>query len=74
MDQASTSVGMPAVRNFTEKRLLKMLYELRDNAKLVTYSYYVDLNGGRHKICPTTSVGPTIRGRTSPETPHSSNR
>lgn len=57
LDQASTAVGVPAIQSFTEKRQLKMLYELRDRANLVTYSYYVDLNGRRHKICPTTSVG-----------------
>ena len=57
MDQASTAVGMPAIRNFNEKRLLKMLYELRDNPALVTYSYYVDLNGNTHKVCPETSIG-----------------
>lgn len=57
LDAASTAVGVPAIQNFTEKRQLKMLYELRDQANLVTYSYYVDLSGKRHKICPTTSVG-----------------
>lgn len=57
LDQATTAVGMPAIQNFTEKRNLKMLYELRDNADLVTYTYYVDWNGNRHKVCPTTSIG-----------------
>lgn len=57
MNQTSTVVGMPAVKNFTEKRQLKMLYELRDNADLVTYSYYVDMAGKLHKICPGVSVG-----------------
>lgn len=57
MDQASTAVGMPAIVNFHEKRMLKMLYELRDRADIVTYTYYVDLQGRRHKVCPTTSIG-----------------
>ena len=56
-DQASTAVGMPAMVNFTEKRMMKMLYERRDDAGLVTYTYYLDLYGKRHKICPSTSVG-----------------
>jgi hypothetical protein len=56
-NEASTAVGTPAIRNFTEKRMMKMLYELRDNAHLVTYTYYLDLAGKRHKICPTTSIG-----------------
>jgi hypothetical protein len=55
--QGIVQVGWPGITNFTEKRLLKMLYELRDNANLVTYSYYLDLEGRRHKLCPTTSVG-----------------
>lgn len=57
LDQASVAVGVPGIINFTEKRQLKMLYELRDQASLATYSYYVDIQGKRHKICPTTSVG-----------------
>ena len=56
-DQAAVAIGLPAVQNWTEKRQLKMLYELRDKAKLTTYSYYVDLNGKLHQVCPTTSVG-----------------
>jgi hypothetical protein len=55
--QASVQLGLPGITNFTEKRQLKMLYELRDSANLVTYAYYLDLNGGKHKICPATSVG-----------------
>lgn len=56
-DRMSTVVGVPAINNFTEKRQLKMLYELRDQANLVTYSYYTDMEGHLHKVCPTTSVG-----------------
>ena len=37
--QAVATVGMPAITNFTEKRQLKAVYELRDQANLVTYSY-----------------------------------
>lgn len=55
--QASVQLGLPGITNFTEKRQLKMLYELRDSANLVTYAYYLDLNGGKHKVCPTTAVG-----------------
>lgn len=56
-EQAAVTVGLPAVKNFTEKRQLKTIYELRDTANLVTYTYTLDLNGKRHKVCPTTSVG-----------------
>lgn len=56
-EQASVTVGMPAIINYTEKRQLKAIYELRDTANLVTYSYTIDMMGKRHKICPTTSIG-----------------
>lgn len=57
MEQASVTVGVPAIKNFTEKRQLKMIYELRDQSNLVTYTYTIDLQGRRHKVCPSTSVG-----------------
>lgn len=56
-EEAAVTVGVPAIKNYTEKRQLKTIYELRDSANLVTYTYYIDLNGKRHKVCPTTSVG-----------------
>lgn len=56
-EQAAVTVGMPAIKNFTEKRQLKAIYELRDSANLVTYSYTLDMQGKRHKVCPSTSVG-----------------
>lgn len=56
-EQASITVGMPAIINFTEKRQLKAIYELRDHANLTTYTYSLDMNGKRHKVCPSTSVG-----------------
>lgn len=56
-EQASTQVGMPAIMRFTEKRNLKMLYELRDNPKLATIAYLVDFNGKLHKICNSLGYG-----------------
>lgn len=72
MNQASTIVGMPAITNFTEKRMLKTIYELRDSPHLVTYAYYLDLNGKRHKVCPTSSIGygfPYATQYTAPKAP-----
>lgn len=71
LNQASTIVGMPAITNYTEKRMLKTIYELRDSPHLVTYSYFLDLNGKRHKVCPTTSIGygfPYATQYTAPKT------
>jgi hypothetical protein len=56
-EQASTQVGMPGIVRFTEKRLVKMLYELRDNEKLPTITYIVDLNGKLHKVCDSAGYG-----------------
>ncbi len=56
-EEAAVTVGMPAIKAYSEKRQLKAIYELRDNANLVTYTYTIDLQGKRHKVCPTTSVG-----------------
>lgn len=56
-EQAAVTVGVPAIKNFTEKRQLKAIYELRDTANLVTYTYTIDMMGKRHKVCPTSSVG-----------------
>jgi hypothetical protein len=52
--QATQSVGMPAIVNFAEKRMMKDILELRDQNKATT-TYIVDMNGKLHKIC--TSVG-----------------
>ena len=71
-EQASVVVGMPAIKNYTEKRQLKTIYELRDTANLVTYTYTIDMNGKRHSVCPTTSVGfgfPYATQFTAPKAP-----
>lgn len=69
-NQAAVTVGMPAITRFTEKRQLKMVYELRDNPELVTYTYTRDLQGKLHKVCPTTSIGYGIPYATQYSNPH----
>lgn len=56
-EQAAVIAGMPAVVNYSEKKQLKAIYELRDSANLTTYTYTIDMAGKRHKVCPSTSVG-----------------
>lgn len=46
MSEANRQIGMPAIRNFQERKLAKMIFELRDQEKLVTYAYLVNLEGG----------------------------
>lgn len=55
--QAAVAVGMPAIKNFTEKNLLKTLYELRDKPDLITYSYIVNMQGDLIPLCPGVSIG-----------------
>ena len=54
--QANMEVGMPAIVNFQEKRILKDIYERRDKA-IVTITYTQDLNAGLHKLCDSIGYG-----------------
>jgi hypothetical protein len=39
MEEANRQVGMPNIKNFTQKKLMKLIQELCDQADLVTYTY-----------------------------------
>jgi hypothetical protein len=44
--QANDQIGLPGIKNFNEKRTLKMIYELRDQEKMVCYAYlWNEFNG-----------------------------
>jgi len=46
MAEAVRQTGLPAMKNFQEKKMLKMLYELRDQENLICHAYLVNqLNG-----------------------------
>jgi len=45
MKEMNAQIGMPAIVNFQERKLAKMIFELRDQADLITYAYVVNLNG-----------------------------
>ena len=55
--QAQSEVGMPGINNFQERRLVRMLYELRDQEGLATYTYHIDMNGNRHLLCQSIGYG-----------------
>ena len=55
--QGVESVGLPAIKNFAEKRWFKDILEMRDNPKLVTYTYTQDMNGHYHKVCNSIGYG-----------------
>ncbi len=45
MKEANAQVGMPAIKNYQEKKLAKMIYELRDKEDLICYAYLKSREG-----------------------------
>lgn len=41
MNEANAQIGMPAIKNFQERKLMKMILELRDQENLICYAYIV---------------------------------
>lgn len=73
LQQGTATVGIPAIRNWREKRLLKSIYELRDQ-ELRTYTYLVNQATGK-PVFFCDSVGFAINdatGFTNPERIHES--
>jgi len=54
--QAVQQVGMPAITNFAEKRMMKDILELRDQ-NVATTTYIADMNGKLHKVCNSVGYG-----------------
>lgn len=54
--QAVQTVGMPAITNFQEKRILKDILELRDT-QIRTWTYTQDMAGKLHKLCDSVGYG-----------------
>lgn len=46
MREAVAQTGLPAIKNFKEKKMMKMLYELRDQEKLICHAYLVNQMSG----------------------------
>jgi hypothetical protein len=55
--EAQRQTGMPGITNFTEKKFVKYLYELRDQDGFATFTYIVDFNGGLHFMCESIGYG-----------------
>ena len=47
MSEISRQIGMPAIKNFQEKKFAKMIFELRDKENLICYAYIVAKYSGR---------------------------
>jgi hypothetical protein len=54
--ESNAQVGMPGITNFTEKKVMKRLYEMRDK-NVATYTYLVDLQGQLHHVCDSMGYG-----------------
>lgn len=47
MKESNAQLGMPAITNFQEKKIAKMIFELRDKEDLVCYAYIVNHMTGK---------------------------
>lgn len=68
--EAVNAVGLPSIKNLREYRLLKDIYERRDQAGFVTYTYLADLYG--HNVFFCQSIGypiPYSAQLTNPQKP-----
>ncbi|MBP2643837.1 MAG: hypothetical protein H6Q67_1724 [Firmicutes bacterium] len=67
-NEAIAQTGMPSIQNFREKKLLKQIYELRDQDGLTTYTYIVDMNGNKHLLGESIGYGiPAATQYTNPQ-------
>jgi hypothetical protein len=56
--EATAQVGMPAIKNFRERKLMKDILEMRDQEGLVTYTYlWSDFQGKWVFFCASIGYG-----------------
>lgn len=67
--QGTAAIGMPAIKNFRERRLLKDIIEMRDQDGLVTYTYvFSETTGKLSFLCNSIGYGiPAATQFTSPQ-------
>jgi hypothetical protein len=58
--EGTAQVGMPAIKNFRERKMLKDILELRDQTGLVTYTYMVNELGGKVVTGVTALAGKLV--------------
>lgn len=51
MKEAGAQTGMPNIRNFAERKMVKRILEMRDDARLSTYTYFYSPFRGLRKLC-----------------------
>jgi hypothetical protein len=64
-----SQTGMPAIKNFRERKILKEILEMRDQADLVTYTYlFAQQSGQLVFLCDSIGYGfPAATQYTSPQ-------
>jgi len=69
LKEGSAQTGMPAIKNFRERKLLKQIIEMRDQDGLVTYTYTVPETTGRPVfLCNSIGYGlPAATQYTNPQ-------
>jgi hypothetical protein len=69
LKEATAQTGMPAIKNFRERKLMKQIIEMRDQDGLVTYTYTVPETTGRPVfLCDSIGYGlPAATQYTNPE-------
>lgn len=71
--EAQAQVGMPDILNWTEKRQMKDILELRDEPNLLTFTYIVSMDGDLLPLCRSIGYGlPYSVQYTNPMATHSS--
>lgn len=67
--EGTAQTGMPAIKNFRERKLLKDILELRDQEGLVTYTYIMpEMTGKPSFFCSSIGYGiPYATEYTSPQ-------
>lgn len=67
--EGTSQTGMPAIKNFRERKLLKQILELRDQDGLVTYTYIVaEMTGKLIFLCNSIGYGiPAAMQYTNPQ-------
>ena len=58
LKEGTSQIGMPAIKNFRERKLLKDIYEMRDQDGLITYTYIVaQMSGKLVFLCNSVGYG-----------------
>lgn len=69
LQEGTSQIGMPAIKNFRERKLLKQVLELRDQDGLITYTYtFAEASGTLTFLCNSIGYGlPAATQFTNPQ-------